>query len=128
VTPAALAALRGLASEGTLPLRVAGRCMAPDLQDGATVRIGPARLYVPGDVLAFADRSGRLVLHRLIGYQPVGSRFGLRTQADTEGIPDAAVPLDRVIGKVTGRVAPWRRIRAVGRFLELVASRWLGRP
>ncbi len=128
MTPAALATLRGLAWEGTLELRVAGSCMTPDLEDGATVRVGRARLYLPGDVVAFADRTGRLVLHRLIGYRPTGAGLALWTQADAGAVPDAPVPLDRVIGRVMGKVAAGRRASAARRFLRLAASRLFGRP
>jgi hypothetical protein len=128
VTPAALETLRGLAWEGTLELRVAGSCMTPDLEDGATVRVGRARLYLPGDVVAFADRSGRLVLHRLIGYRSTGARLALWTWADAGAVPDAPVPLDRVIGRVTGKVSAWRRASSARRFFGLAASRCFRRP
>jgi hypothetical protein len=128
VTPAALATLRGLASEGPLVLRVAGTCMAPDLRDGAHVTIQAGRFYVPGDIVAFADHSGRLVAHRAIGYRPRGATLRLWTQSDAADVPDAPVPLDRVLGKVVGRVGPRRRLAATGRFLRLLMARlFLGR-
>ena len=129
MTPGALAALRALAAERALLVRVAGTCMAPDLSDRAAVAVKASSFYLPGDVVAFADRSGHLVAHRAIGYHPSGRTLELWTQSDAADAPDAPVPLERVLGKVVGRVGLRRRVVAVGRFFRVWARRWLlGRP
>jgi hypothetical protein len=127
VTPAALATLRGLAAEGSLPLRVSGRCMEPELSHGSLVGVGRPWLYLPGDVVAFVGGSGQVVVHRLIGYHTRGGRIRLWTQADAAAFPDAPVGLDRVIGRVSGRVGLRRRAWAARRFLRVATTRALGR-
>lgn len=93
--------------------------MTPWLTDGERVEVERRRLYWPGDVVAFQDRRGRRVVHRVIGWRL--SRKGLRilTQADVAPRADASVPLRLVIGKARVPV-PWRqRFRAVSRFCAL---------
>jgi hypothetical protein len=129
VTPGALEALRALAADRPLLLRVAGSCMAPDVPDRAAVAVQASRFYAPGDIVAFADRSGRLVAHRAIGYHPSGTTLRLWTQSDAADAPDSPVPFDRVLGKVVGRVALRQRIRAAGRFVRVSVGRlFSGRP
>jgi hypothetical protein len=123
VKPGAVEALRVLAAERPLLLRVAGSCMAPDLPDRAAVAVQASLFYVPGDIVAFADSTGRLVAHRAIGYHPRGTTLRLWTQSDAADVPDAPVPFDRVLGKVLGRVGLRQRIGAVSRFLRVSAVR-----
>lgn len=127
MTSGALDTLRALAADGPLTLRVAGTCMAPDLSDRAAVAVRASRFYAPGDVVAFADRSGRLVAHRAIGYHPSGRPLSLWTQSDAADVPDAPVPLDRVLGRVMVRVGPGRRAAALGRFFRACVLRLLHR-
>jgi hypothetical protein len=97
--------------------------MAPALADRATVGVRRARLFCPGDVIAFLA-GDRLTAHRVIGYRP--SRGGLLvwTQADGATTPDAPVRPDRVLGVVVDVRASWLdRLRAVKRLLRHVAAR-----
>jgi phage repressor protein C with HTH and peptisase S24 domain len=123
VTPGALEALRALAADRPLVLRVAGTCMAPDLPDRAAVAVKASRFYAPGDIVAFADRSGRLVAHRAIGYHPGGGALRLWTQSDAADEPDAPVSFDRILGKVVGRVGLRQRLTAANRFLRVSVAR-----
>jgi len=125
VTPALLAGVRGLASEDGISFRVAGVCMAPSLADGARITVAPARFYWPGDVVAFLSPSDRFVAHRVIGYRPTAARLLLWTQADGSATPDAPLPMERVLGRVTDRVTPRQRGAALLRFARLLVSRAL---
>jgi hypothetical protein len=123
VTPQVAGTLHALASREALRLRVAGTCMEPRLKGGDVVQVRSARIYWPGDLLAFVDGSGRLLVHRLIGYRP--GRRGLRfwTQADLSSTPDSAVPPRCVLGRVVGRVPMAARARAMGRLARHLAAR-----
>ena len=123
VTPHQAGALTALASREALRLRVAGACMEPHLRGGDVVDVRSARVYWPGDLLAFLDGSGRLRVHRLIGYRP--GRRGLRfwTQADASSSPDSAVPPSRVVGRVSAPVPMLARVRAVGRLARHLTAR-----
>lgn len=121
--PAAVAVGLGrMASEEPLTITVRGHCMEPWLADGERVAVRRRRLYWPGDVVAFQDRRGRLVVHRLLGWRPGRGGLRLLTQADAAPRADSSTPLGRVVGRVRVPV-PWsHRLRAVGRFLALSAS------
>ncbi|HEY0781001.1 MAG TPA: S24/S26 family peptidase, partial [Thermoanaerobaculia bacterium] len=80
LAPRALSGLRELAREGPIAVAVRGGCMAPLVVDGGRVEIVAARRYWPGDVVAFAAADGRLSLHRLLGYRPLGGRLAFVTQ------------------------------------------------
>jgi hypothetical protein len=101
-------ALRDLALDAPLPLRVRGTCMTPALASGQVVEVRAARFYWPGDIVAFATAEGELTVHRAIGWGPASwsrpwSRWGLWTQADGGALPDAPVHRERLIGKLPGR-------------------------
>jgi len=115
-------ALRSLVCDAPLRLRVVGDCMTPNLSAGSTVEIAPLRLAWPGDIVAFAA-AGRLVVHRVVGYRPRGRRLDLLVQADVSAIPDAPVPLSRVLGRVRARVTLGQRVSALGRFARHVLAR-----
>lgn len=118
------AALRELAREEALEVVVRGACMAPLLMDGQRVRVHPARLYWPGDVLVFRGADGRLTAHRLLGYRPGPA---LVTRGDACGVHDAPVPLAAVLGRVEGaRPSAAVRLSSFFRFLGLALAR-LGR-
>lgn len=126
----ATAALGEMASEEPLTLTVRGACMEPWLSDGERVAVRRRRVYWPGDVVAFRDRRGRLVVHRLLGWRPARGGWRFHTQADAAPRADSSVPSTRLVGRV--RVAvPWsQRLRAVGRLAALTAGllgRWLAR-
>lgn len=119
-----IATLRALAGEAPLPLSVAGACMEPTLADGAAVEVEPRSFYWPGDIVAFAAADGRIVLHRAIGYR---RGLALLTQADRAGAPDSAVPLDRVLGRVTTKAPLSERLGALARFGRFVLTRLAAR-
>lgn len=101
--------LRALAREGPVEVDVRGSCMAPRIADGQRVRIRAARVYWPGDILAFQSGDGRLRVHRLLGYAP----GGLVTRGDHCPCHDGAVRAARVLGRVEERVRFADRARAV---------------
>lgn len=127
---AAVAALRSLAAEAPLVIRVRGDCMAPELPDGAAVAIAPAARYWPGDVVAFGTAPEQLTLHRVIGYRHLGGRFVVVTQADSGARADSPLVPAAIVGSVRGllgpdgtfRVVPPRRGRALRRWLSYLAS------
>lgn len=124
-------ALRSLASDAPVKLRVAGECMSPLAASGALLLIARKKRYWPGDVIAFRAASGSLLLHRLIGFRPRGGAFDLVTQGDGCSTHDAPVRGEQVIGKVCGgdcapelaRVPFRHRLKAVVRFAGVVRRR-----
>ena len=114
--PGVFDALRELVREGPVEVDVRGSCMAPRISDGQRVRIAAARIYWPGDILAFQAGDGRLRVHRLLGYRP----GGLVTRGDHCPCHDGAVPASRVLGRVEGPVRLADRARAVLDALRLV--------
>jgi signal peptidase I len=130
-----LAGLRDLAREGPVAVTVRGASMAPLLADGDRVEVAPALLYWPGDVVAFRDDQGRLIVHRLLGYRSQGGRIAGLTRGDAATGLDAPIPLDRLLGRVVavdgrparqaGLVSPVLRARAVLALLRLAVRRLL---
>jgi hypothetical protein len=122
--PEVFAALRSLAREGPVEVRLRGGCMAPGLADGDRVRVAAARFYAPGDVVVFRAADGRLVAHRLLGYRLHAGAPALVTRGDACPVHDAPVPLAAVLGRVEG-ARPTLVARAVAllRFLALAGSR-----
>ena len=124
-------ALRFLASQTPLEVRVKGECMSPLVLDGDRVLVAPRRCYLPGDILVFRDRNGVLVSHRLLGWFPRHRRLWLLTQADSAILPDPPVAPGQVLGRIVGgasrreavRVPLGHRIRAARRFLAHVLRR-----
>lgn len=117
-----LDALRAMAREEPLEVRVRGGCMAPLLADGTPVEVTPARVYWPGDVIVFRGADGRLLAHRLLGYRPLHGRLACVTQGDGCVCPDAPVPLSQILGRAAGAGAS-ERLRAVGAWLRLAVRR-----
>lgn len=95
-------ALREMAAEAPVRLRVSGDCMAPLLQDGATIHVVRGRFYWPGDAIIVHAPDGRLLVHRLLGCYFKGKGWRWLTRADTAIWPDTAVPTERIVGKVCG--------------------------
>jgi len=132
MTPAVSAtvarALRELAAETPLSLRVSGDCMAPLLESGAMIQVIRQRVYWPGDPVVVHALDGRLLVHRLLGCYSKGRGWRWLTQADNALRPDAAVPGERLIGKVCGgqcapalvRVPSTHRVKALFRFFLFV--------
>ena len=123
--------LRDLAKDAPLELRISGDCMAPLLESGAMVRVIRQPFYWPGDPLVVHAPDGRLLAHRLLGFYPRTRRLRWLTQADNARWPDAAVPAERIIGRVCGgqcapalvRVPLGHRLKAILRFCLFVLSR-----
>lgn len=123
-------AVRALAAEGPVTAIVRGTSMAPLLVDGDRVEIARARLYLPGDVVAFHAGDGRLVVHRLLGYRLYRGRLACVSQGDALPChPDPPVPLGQLLGRVVshpGRarlVAPRARLAAAGAFFRWILRR-----
>jgi hypothetical protein len=110
-------ALRDLAREGAVEVTVRGSCMAPRIADGERVRVAAARIYLPGDVVAFQAGDGRLRVHRLLGYRPWGPGIALVTQGDHCPCHDGAIPLNRLLGRIAQPVRFADRLRAVLRLV-----------
>ena len=118
VSTTVVRALRNLAEDAPLELRVSGECMAPLLESGAMVQVVRRPFYWPGDPLVVHAPDGRLLVHRLLGFYPRARRLRWLTQADNARWPDAAVPAERIIGRVCGGDCAARLIRAP------LAARW----
>ena len=105
--------------------------MEPWLRDGDRVQVAPARVYWPGDAIAFRGPEGDLRVHRLIGYLPSPSGLRLVAHADAGRGPDVPLALDQVVGRVQSRgrdnepvrIPLRHRLRAGGRFARLVLRR-----
>jgi len=97
--------------------------MTPGIPPGATVWVAPRRVYLPGDVLAFRGRDGKLLLHRLIGWRPWQGRLHLVTRADAGDRPDPPLPPERVLGRAAVSVSWKQRLRAMAAFAGLVLAK-----
>jgi hypothetical protein len=117
-------ALRQIAAEEELEVRVVGGCMAPILADGGRVRVRPARFYWPGDVVVVRSAEGRLLAHRLLGLRPWRGGLAWVTQGDGCAIPDTPVASSALLGRVEG-VNPslGDRLRAASRLLRRAGRR-----
>ncbi|HTQ80768.1 MAG TPA: S24/S26 family peptidase [Thermoanaerobaculia bacterium] len=122
-------AVRALAAEGAIEATVRGSSMAPLLVDGDRVAIAGARIYLPGEVIAFRGDDGRLVVHRLLGFRLYRGRLACITRGDAASQPDAPVPLPAILGRVVahpgrGALVSWRaRCGAAAGYLRLAAGR-----
>ena len=103
--------LRELAAETPVSVRVSGECMAPLLESGAMIQVIRQRVYWPGDPVVIHALDGRLLVHRLLGGYSKGRGWRWLTQADNALRPDAAVPGERLIGRVCGGDCSERLIR-----------------
>jgi hypothetical protein len=122
--PRVFEALRRLAREGPIEVRLRGDCMAPLLADGQQVRVTAARTYWPGDVVVFRAADGRLLAHRLLGYRPHAGGVALVTRGDACSVHDAPVPPAAVLGRIeAARPALAVRARSLLRFISLVWRR-----
>jgi hypothetical protein len=108
-----LLALRDLAREAPLALTVRGECMAPQLRDGQRIEIAPARIYWPGDIVAFATPQGPIAVHRLLGYRLLRGRLACVTRGDNCSGADSPVPPSRLLGRAAGRPGATGRCRAL---------------
>lgn len=128
-------ALRELAAEMPVSLRVSGECMAPLLESGALIQVARQPFYWPGDLMVVQAPDGHLLVHRLLGYYSKGRGWRCLTQADNATQPDSALPLTHVVGRVVGsdghayaiRIPFRHRLWACGRFFRhalRAARRW----
>lgn len=114
-----LAPLRALAAETPLELRVAGGSMAPAIPPGARVAVRPARLYLPGDVVAVRGRDRRLRVHRLLAACPTPRGLRLVTRGDAAPARDPLATAADLLGRVDAVdgaplvVRPADRLRAL---------------
>lgn len=126
-----LEALRAMAAEKELRLKVQGECMAPLVQSGATVCVKGAKFYWPGDCLVFIGLDGQLTVHRLIGYYFRRRQIRYLTQSDRGVSPDFSIAHRHIIGKVCGgacderliNVPALHRVQALGRFCRFAFKR-----
>jgi phage repressor protein C with HTH and peptisase S24 domain len=132
VTPSAL---RRLAALRPLPIAVVGDSMRPTLCDGDIVGVAPERCYLPGDIIAFRQkRSGRMLVHRVLGYRRTESGWAVLAQGDACPCHDGATPVGQIIGRVRWRgretdplkVSITDRLGAFTRWCRLAAA-WLAR-
>ena len=112
--PAATAPLlREAVQTRPLWIDVHGGSMGRSIPDGARVRVEAADRPRRGEVWAFADGDGHLVVHRYRGETPDGFRF----QGDIRVRADAMVSAEQLVGRVVdvgpGRAA-WRWGRVAG--------------
>lgn len=121
-------ALKSLASDGQLSIRISGDCMLPLIKDGALVEVSRRKIYWPGDILVKRCLNGQLISHRLIGYYPRKGKFNFVTRADNANNSDAAIENSQIIGRVSGGQCaksscsvPFRyRVKAIKHFTILV--------
>ena len=124
-------ALRELAAESPVSVWISDDCMAPLLESGAMIQVIRQNFYWPGDPVVVYAVDGRLLGHRLLGFYPRSRRLKWLTQADNARWPDAAVPAERIIGKICGgqcapalvRVPFTHRAKAVFRFFLFILIR-----
>jgi len=118
-------ALKSLAKDGELSIRVSGVCMRPLIEDGAKVMVHKQSLYWPGDVLVKRGYQGQLFAHRLIGFYPRRGKLYFVSCADDTERADAPVAGSLIIGRVSGgecadsvvKVPLRKRIKAFGQFV-----------
>ncbi len=123
-------ALKSMADDGGLKIRISGSCMVPLIQDGALVSIIKQAKYYPGDVIVKRCHDDQLMAHRLIGWYPHKGGLLFVTRADNARVADRGVPISRIIGRVSGgecsksvvSVPTKHRIRGLGQFTLLVVK------
>lgn len=78
------------AALGIEPIAFRSDSMAPAISSGdlALARSVSAGDIGKGDIVSVKDRQGRRVTHRVIEFQPYGSRIRLTLQADDSAAPD----------------------------------------
>ena len=124
--------IRQLVDCGSVTVTVRGECMTPLINNNSRLRVTPARLYWPGDVVVALTADNRYQVHRVIGVYRHSGTFRILTQADNGAGPDPAVPAAALLGKVAGgschphavKIPICHRLRAMTRFLRLLASRF----
>lgn len=130
--PSWFGALRSLAMDAPVRVRVNGDCMAPLVQHGAEVDVGhPGRWYWPGDVVVLLSPDRGLLLHRIIGAYRRRGAWMFLTQGDTADRPDRAVDSTLILGRACGGgcsailvdIPGRHRFRALSRFVRFALTR-----
>lgn len=124
---------------GLEPYAVVSGSMSPAIPVGAMVYVRPceAAYLEPGAAAAFFDRSGNVVVHRVVSNDAETGE--IVTKGDANDMPDPVpVPYIHVIGAVTGHVPflgfPamagrfWICVAAVAGGVARAAGSWLRRP
>lgn len=112
--------LRALLAEGGLEVVVRGTSMEPRIGAGSRLALERCRFVLPGDVVVFRDRDGRLVAHRLLGILPFRDGVRLVTKGDAaSGYDDFVRPRD-VVGKARLAVPLVQRLGATWEFARFV--------
>jgi hypothetical protein len=91
-----------------------GASMGRTIPSGSSVRVAGAAAPRRGQVWAYVDGSGAVVVHRYRRRSATGHVL----QGDTSSHSDAPVPTDQLIGRVTA-VRSAGRLRSVGSFDRL---------
>lgn len=123
-------AIRLLTGNEALTVTVRGECMMPLITNNARVQVTKTRLYWPGDMVVVLSPRNQYLVHRVIGVYWYSGTFRILTQADNAVRPDAAVPPDALLGKVSGgschphavKIPIFHRLRATMRFLRFATS------
>jgi hypothetical protein len=68
--------------------------------DKVLVKHTPAEELLVGDIIAWPDRAGRLIVHRIHSLEMSASPPGLTTKGDFAEVTDQPVAADQVLGKV----------------------------
>ena len=134
---ATAAVLRRRADSADLRLPVSGRSMGRRYRPGSLVEVTKfARLPRIGEVWAYVDPGGALVVHRCVWHHRSGA---FRFKGDSERSADPLVPVGLLVGQVVfvhdgARVWVPRRWHAVAPAVRVLAGlltrrsrRWLGR-
>ena len=78
--------------------------MLPGVGDGVRAALARSRIPLPGDILVFSDRQGRLVAHRFLGPYLREGRLRLLLKGDAAPGPDEGVDPAAVVGRLVAEV------------------------
>jgi hypothetical protein len=101
--------LRRAAASAPLWIVARGDSMGRTIPTGASVLVAPCSTPRRGEVWAFCDQAGEVVVHRYRRHTDAGHVL----QGDTRGQPDAPVGEEQLIGRVAA-VRRGGRVRTVG--------------
>lgn len=105
--------LRRRTRSGAIELRTSGNSMLPVIPTDAVVSVGPADRPRRGEIWAFVDDAGRVVVHRVRR----ADRSEVTLRGDNNPGNDRRVVIERLIGRVVEvdgrRIGGTHRLRAV---------------